>query len=86
MKKLLMLTAVWLTGLMAGHAQEAEAFSIATLKVDGLPQKILVAKVNPDGPGGGGSGHVNTDVVTDYGGSKGVRNADGYATITFPAN
>ena len=50
-----MLTAVWLTGLMAGHAQEAETFSIATLNVDGLPQKILVVKVNPDGPGGGGS-------------------------------
>ena len=55
MKKLLMLTAVWLTGLMTGHAQEAETFSIATLNVDGLPQKILVVKVNPDGPGGGGS-------------------------------
>ena len=49
------MTAAWLTGLMAGHAQEAETFSIATLNVDGLPQKILVAKVNPDGPGGGGS-------------------------------
>ena len=54
-KKLLMMTAVWLTGLMAGYAQEASTFSIATLNVDGLPQKILVAKVNPDGPGGGGS-------------------------------
>ena len=49
------MAAVWLTGLMAGYAQEAETFSIATLNVDGLPQKILVAKVNPDGPGGGGS-------------------------------
>ena len=39
----------------AGYAQESETFSIATLNVDGLPQKILVAKVNPDGPGGGGS-------------------------------
>jgi endonuclease/exonuclease/phosphatase family metal-dependent hydrolase len=39
----------------AGYAQEAETFSITTLNVDGLPQKILVAKVNPDGPGGGGS-------------------------------
>lgn len=50
-----MMAVVWLTGLMAGHAQEAETFSIATLNVDGLPQKILVAKVNADGPGGGGS-------------------------------
>ena len=55
MKKLLMMGAIWLTGSMAGQAQEAESFSIATLNVDGLPQKILVAKVNPDGPGGGGN-------------------------------
>ncbi|MBR4730103.1 MAG: hypothetical protein IK075_07575 [Prevotella sp.] len=55
MPRLWMLAAIWLTGLMAGYAQEAETFSIATLNVDGLPQKILVAKVNPDGPGGGGS-------------------------------
>ncbi|MBR5748726.1 MAG: hypothetical protein IKY01_08090 [Prevotella sp.] len=54
-KKLLMMAAIWLSGMMAGHAQEAETLSIATLNVDGLPQKILVAKVNPDGPGGGGS-------------------------------
>ena len=59
-KKLLMITAVWLTGLTAGHAQEAETFSIATLNVDGLPQKILVAKVNPDGPGGGGSVRIGS--------------------------
>ena len=50
-----MITAIWLTCLMAGHAQEAETFSIATLNVDGLPQKIFVVKVNSDGPGGGGS-------------------------------
>ena len=55
MPRLWMLVAIWLTGLMAGYAQEAETFSIATLNVDGLPQKIFVAKVNPDGPGGGGS-------------------------------
>ena len=54
-KKLLMMSAIWLTSLMTGHAQETGTFSIATLNVDGLPQKILVAKVNPDGPGGGGS-------------------------------
>ncbi len=50
-----MMAVVLQTGLMAGHAQEAETFSIATLNVDGLPQKVLVAKVNADGPGGGGS-------------------------------
>ena len=54
-KKLLMMTAIWLTGFMTVYSQEPSTFSIATLNVDGLPQKILVAKVNPDGPGGGGS-------------------------------
>jgi len=44
-----------ISGTQGGHAQEAETFSITTLNVDGLPQKILVAKVNPEGPGGGGS-------------------------------
>jgi len=33
-------------------------FSIATLNVDGLPQKILVVKVNPDGPGGSGTARI----------------------------
>ena len=54
--KLWMTTAILIiSGTLAGHAQDAGTFSIATLDVDGLPQKILVAKVNPDGPGGGGS-------------------------------
>jgi len=44
-----------ISGTLAGHAQDKGTFSVATLDVDGLPQKILVAKVNPDGPGGGGS-------------------------------
>ena len=55
MKRIYWMTAIWLMGLMASHAQETGTFSIATLNVDGLPQKILVAKVNADGPGGGGS-------------------------------
>ena len=54
--KLWMTTAILIiSGTLAGHAQDTGTFSIATLNVDGLPQKILVAKVNPDGPGGGGS-------------------------------
>lgn len=36
-------------------AQEAAHFSVATLNVDGLPQKILVFNVNADGPGVDGS-------------------------------
>lgn len=36
-------------------AQQQEQFSIVTLNVDGLPQKIWFAKVNADGPGSAGS-------------------------------
>lgn len=40
-------------------AQKADQqFTIATLNVDGLPQKILVLKVNPDGPGNGGTARI----------------------------
>lgn len=40
-------------------AQEAsEQFTIATLNVDGLPQKILVLKLNTDGPGGAGTARI----------------------------
>ena len=62
MKKLFLtcITVIGLTGLMTGHAQEAGTFSIATLNVDGLPQKIFVVKVNADGPGGGGSVRIGT--------------------------
>ena len=62
MKKLFLtcITVIGLTGLMTGHAQEVGTFSIATLNVDGLPQKIFVVKVNADGPGGGGSVRIGT--------------------------
>ena len=53
--KLWMTAAILISGTLVGHAQDMGTFNIATLNVDGLPQKILVAKVNPDGPGGGGS-------------------------------
>ena len=39
--------------------QEAgEQFSVATLNVDGLPQKILMVKVNADGPGDIGTARI----------------------------
>ena len=61
MKKVFGIQAViWLTGFVAAYSQESSTFSIATLNVDGLPQKILVAKVNPDGPGGGGSVRIGS--------------------------
>ena len=56
---------LWITaailscGLTPVMAQDApEEFSVATLNVDGLPQKLLVVKVNPDGPGDGGSARI----------------------------
>lgn len=36
-------------------AQQTETFSVVTLNVDGLPQKIWFANVNADGPGSAGS-------------------------------
>ena len=46
-------------GLLAISAQEAgEHFSIATLNVDGLPQKTLVLELNADGPGDAGTARI----------------------------
>lgn len=60
MRKTVMTLAVLLTfcGNLTATAQTSEQFSIATLNVDGLPQKILVVKVNPDGPGNGGTARI----------------------------
>ena len=44
--------------LLASDQQDNEQFSIATLNVDGLPQKILVLKVNADGPGDAGTARI----------------------------
>ena len=60
-KQVLWMLAAFLTfcGTMTATGQETvEQFSIATLNVDGLPQKILVLKVNPDGPGNGGTARI----------------------------
>ena len=61
MKKILlwMMAAILLSGMTPVMAQEAsEQFSVATLNVDGLPQKLLIVKVNADGPGDGGSARI----------------------------
>lgn len=55
MKKILGMVVAAMMVTVNVNAQDTGTFSIATLNVDGLPQKILVAKVNADGPGGGGS-------------------------------
>ena len=44
-----------------------EQFSIATLNVDGLPQKILMLKINADGPGNAGTARIGKYLVKqDY--------------------
>lgn len=45
-------------GLTTIMAQQAEQFSVATLNVDGLPKKILIFKVNKDGPGDAGTARI----------------------------
>ena len=48
-----------LWGNLTATGQEVgEQFSIVTLNVDGLPQKILMVKVNTDGPGDSGTARI----------------------------
>ena len=61
MKKVVIAFVVLFTlwGNLTATGQEVgEQFSIATLNVDGLPQKILMVKVNADGPGDGGTARI----------------------------
>ena len=46
---------IFLMSQMLSFAQQAERFSISTLNVDGLPKKILVFNVKPNGPGSAGT-------------------------------
>ena len=58
------LTAILICSVMlCGHAmasgqEDGEQFSIATLNVDGLPQKILMVNVNANGPGNSGTARI----------------------------
>ena len=60
MRKILTTLVAVIMAAMNVTAQEtgAEQFSVATLNVDGLPQKILVMKLNPDGPGDTGTARI----------------------------
>ena len=54
--KIWMLATLMACGSLTASAQEdGEQFTLATLNVDGLPQKMLVLKLNPDGPGDTGT-------------------------------
>ncbi len=57
MRKVLTI-ALLVVGIITMMAQQAEQFSVATLNVDGLPKKILVFKVNDDGPGDAGTARI----------------------------
>jgi endonuclease/exonuclease/phosphatase family metal-dependent hydrolase len=59
MKILRTLTSALLFTVAVGiSAQEKETFSVVTVNIDGLPQKIWFAKVNVDGPGDAGTSRI----------------------------
>lgn len=64
MKKIISLLALALVTVMTSLAQEStEQFTVATLNVDGLPQKLLVINVNADGPGDAGTARIGKYLV-----------------------
>ena len=64
MKKGLSLFILALMTIMTSLAQESgEQFTVATLNVDGLPQKLLVVNVNADGPGDAGTARIGKYLV-----------------------
>ena len=55
----LLTVALYICGSLTAMGQEAvEQFSIATLNVDGLPQKLLVVNLNAEGPGSAGTARI----------------------------
>jgi len=62
-------------GCLTAAAQETEQFSIATLNVDGLPQKLLVWNLNAEGPGSAGSARIGKYLVRK-----------GYDLVMMPAS
>ena len=53
-----------LGGTLTAWGQEgSEQFTLATLNVDGLPLKLLVFKLNPDGPGDAGMARIGKYLV-----------------------
>ena len=64
MKRCLILLVLALITIMTSLAQESgEQFTVATLNVDGLPQKLLVVNVNADGPGDAGTARIGKYLV-----------------------
>lgn len=46
------------------YAQQAERLSVATINIDGLPKKILVFNVKPNGPGAEGTSRIGKYLKT----------------------
>ena len=64
MKKCVSVLALAMVTVMTVLAQEpGEQFTVATLNVDGLPQKLLVVNVNADGPGDVGTARIGKYLV-----------------------
>lgn len=64
MKKYVSVLALAMVTVMTVLAQEpGEQFTVATLNVDGLPQKLLVVNVNADGPGDVGTARIGKYLV-----------------------
>ena len=64
MKKSLSLFVLALMTIMTSLAQNSDGqFTVATLNVDGLPQKLLVVNVNADGPGDAGTARIGKYLV-----------------------
>jgi len=42
----------------SGQAQETEQITVASMNIDGLPKKVLVFNIKPDGPGSEGSSRI----------------------------
>lgn len=64
MKRCLILLVLALITIMTSLAQDSGGqFTVATLNVDGLPQKLLVVNVNADGPGDTGTARIGKYLV-----------------------
>ena len=55
---MMLAAALALGNLTASGQEKGEQFSIASLNVDGLPQQILMLKINADGPGDAGTARI----------------------------
>ena len=71
---MMLAAALALGNLTASGQEKGEQFSIASLNVDGLPQQILMLKINADGPGDAGTARIGKYLMQkSYFGAKKFR-------------